>query len=606
MGMLRKFFDRRLRASDEGFTVIEVLAALTVFAIVTAGAVPLFVTGLRASLASKFETQAKNLAQERLESMRNLPFYVVSSTSSATPGCWSDPERTNPLDPATNTVQCDYKDLLDTFYRSAVTQGTLNATTGTPTGGYVGNVAGRSSDEAEAGLAAPYYRYVLDPVPDFEQGRFSQVVLSQFLDESRIPVVPAITYNTQNSNTDFPPSRLLGVTIITRWKVGSLSKTYVTFSQIAEGSSEPTVVTVTSEATALTLRSGVDFANTTHVEALAGISKAQATLAGSASTSTYAQGGYAALVPGQRMDGAYKTASTPPFSTSSGGSSGVSLLANVLGDPSGAQYQAALLRETRTSNVTVSTSSTEPAVPFSAPGTSFSTGSLSAEDTPLLPDLVFNNGATRQLTDTSNGGMYALHPLENLAWVRGSGPQNAADGGTSVKTSSASGTHSAESQARASAQKVHLLPTVFAPDGLVRIQLSQARLNCKSPSPQVTGTFSGIVEYFRSTPLGGEYVSVPFSNLTGGASLPSPSSIQVSTLPSHLLSDYISSWTILSAPTVTTGSGESANAVSGSLDGIVRVTTKNTRIGQGGAPDDASAVQLRVGILSCSAEDKRT
>ncbi|MHB8341744.1 MAG: type IV pilus modification PilV family protein [Mycobacteriales bacterium] len=97
--MLTSLRRRSPRALEEGgFTLIEVMVALGILMVVSAGLVPLLVIGAKTSNLSALETVAKNLAQQRLEQMRNLPYYVAhrtgtSSTSSTSTTRTSPPRR---------------------------------------------------------------------------------------------------------------------------------------------------------------------------------------------------------------------------------------------------------------------------------------------------------------------------------------------------------------------------------------------------------------------------------------------------------------------------------------------------------------------------------
>ena len=62
-------------ARDRGFSLVEVMAALTVFAIMTVGITPLLVSSLRGSNLSRSFTRSKNLASEALERIRGLPYF---------------------------------------------------------------------------------------------------------------------------------------------------------------------------------------------------------------------------------------------------------------------------------------------------------------------------------------------------------------------------------------------------------------------------------------------------------------------------------------------------------------------------------------------------
>jgi type II secretory pathway pseudopilin PulG len=68
------------RSDDRGLTLVETLAAMLVFALVTLGIVPLFVSSLRGSNLSRSFTVGKNLALEAMERVRGLPFRVKSTT----------------------------------------------------------------------------------------------------------------------------------------------------------------------------------------------------------------------------------------------------------------------------------------------------------------------------------------------------------------------------------------------------------------------------------------------------------------------------------------------------------------------------------------------
>lgn len=69
----------RIRSS-RGFTLIETLAALMVFTIVTLGVIPLLTASLRGTNLSRSHNVAKNLAVRAMERVRGLPYYVAYET----------------------------------------------------------------------------------------------------------------------------------------------------------------------------------------------------------------------------------------------------------------------------------------------------------------------------------------------------------------------------------------------------------------------------------------------------------------------------------------------------------------------------------------------
>lgn len=69
-------FLRRRSEKESGFTLIEVIVALSIFGVVAIAALPLLVLGLKVSQMARVETLAKDLSQLRIERLRNLPFQV--------------------------------------------------------------------------------------------------------------------------------------------------------------------------------------------------------------------------------------------------------------------------------------------------------------------------------------------------------------------------------------------------------------------------------------------------------------------------------------------------------------------------------------------------
>jgi len=67
---------RRRSGEETGFTLIEVIVALSIFGVVAVAALPLLVLGLKVSQMARVETLAKDLSQLRIERLRNLPFQV--------------------------------------------------------------------------------------------------------------------------------------------------------------------------------------------------------------------------------------------------------------------------------------------------------------------------------------------------------------------------------------------------------------------------------------------------------------------------------------------------------------------------------------------------
>ncbi len=195
---------RKASGREGGFTLVEMTVAMTVVALAAAGTVPLLVVGMRAAAASRLHTQAKNLSQQRLESMRDLQFHV---------------DRQNG----------PFVDLLDVYYTN------LSASQSTRTRAnevQVGNwISGGAAAPAPAG---PFYQLNVASLPG--SGNFSQIVDTQFLDATghALPATTFTGYDSQIEGRDQPATLMVGVTVITSWTYLGVGHSYATYSRIAD------------------------------------------------------------------------------------------------------------------------------------------------------------------------------------------------------------------------------------------------------------------------------------------------------------------------------------------------------------------------------------
>ncbi len=84
--------------SDQGFSLVEVLAAMSVFGIITLGTVPLVLTSLKGAALSRSYTVGKNLAVQAMERARGLPYYVDFPTQKAYASDTGAPRKVDLLD----------------------------------------------------------------------------------------------------------------------------------------------------------------------------------------------------------------------------------------------------------------------------------------------------------------------------------------------------------------------------------------------------------------------------------------------------------------------------------------------------------------------------
>lgn len=66
----------RVPDGDEGFTLVEVVVALLIFAVAAQSLAYSLISSAVASTRARSQTTVKNLAQQRIEAMRTLPFHV--------------------------------------------------------------------------------------------------------------------------------------------------------------------------------------------------------------------------------------------------------------------------------------------------------------------------------------------------------------------------------------------------------------------------------------------------------------------------------------------------------------------------------------------------
>jgi len=591
---------RKLVHSEEGFSVIEVLAAFTVLAIVTLGTVPLFVTGLRGTLVAKLDTGAKNLSQERFEILRNLPFHIELTNQNEVPipaNC-TPPGRTDPR--TEGIVVCTYRDLLDTYYRSTT------AATSATTGGYVdASSTLRTADEP----AGSFYRFVVDPVPGFGT-RYRQVIVTQFLDKNRAPISPATDYSSQVVAKDFPRTRLLGVTVITSWTAGNLSKKFSAFSQIAESRVAASSVILQSRALALRITGTLDITRR-QLKLEVGASNSDGGIATGGNAATQVNAAIAEIVDigGTRIEGRSGSASAPPsFSLADAGTGDKSL-----NDTDG--MRLAQFGNTKVANIKATISAEQPIIgggDVTTPAFKPSLGWLSGgSGIGQAPRLGFFN---RPDPSSPLNPMPNLHPSFMLVRIDNDLNEDSKTlvEGSSYLRADAGSAHRAVSGAGALTQVVKILPTTFAKDGVVKVELKRASLTCTAngTTASAAAEFEAIVQVFDYNAGG--------PGLSGYRTMPTVqqgqlvSPLNITTLTSTqvwvdsfgkpiLLNQYIASWgSAVSATGLEPVSGTTPKRVQRDINGIVSITTKPVR-----AADLDSNIGISFAILSCTAEDNR-
>lgn len=562
--MSRRLLERlRPHRGENGFTLIEVIVAISLLGIVAASLVPLLISTVRATTVAKMNTQARNLAQQRIESMRNLPYHVDAQNGS-------------------------YVDLLDRYYRDLSTPSATVSNDICSTRTYVPAGATVYANEP----TRPFYRCTINAVSGFPL--FSQIIDVQFLGASagssggaaQAPpsvVTPVSTYNSQSTAPlDSPASNLVGVTLLTSWRTGSITHTDKIYTQIANQGAAAQTIDVQARVTAFRVTGTAPLSGSNRLVALVGPSVDIDGARYSGSTaSVVASGALAESETLGRVPGASRSAAAPPDVTAAGASgTGASL-------DSGCTY--ACFATSSVSNVGASVSSGLPAA-----GTS---------SNPVTAQLTNSGGVTGYGFEFRNGPDSATQSRLLLSGslvrtVANSNGTAAATASGYVGATSAS-PQGVTSSVSASASTMAIFPTTFAPNGVVQVALSSATAQCNVTVTGSTGTgtpAASATYTIQYLPQG----STTYVDLPSNAVL---SSIAVGPTGSTLrLSDYITSVSRNAAVTSTQSNGRVAHS---KYTAALQVRTTGVREASAGVPDPDAQINVELGIMSCSAEDDR-
>jgi type IV pilus assembly protein PilV len=128
-------FFRRVLASRAGFTLIEVLVAVSIFAVGMLGLAAGSISIMRANKTAQFHTMATTLVQEKLEQLKSTSVAFVSSCAS---NCETAPTYlgvtfTRTWDVALNQPQAGLKQITVTIQWSDYTSHTISVISAMPT-----------------------------------------------------------------------------------------------------------------------------------------------------------------------------------------------------------------------------------------------------------------------------------------------------------------------------------------------------------------------------------------------------------------------------------------------------------------------------------------
>ena len=190
---------RRVRVGDfeGGFSLIETIAALVIFSIITLGLIPLLSASIRGSNTARADTIGKNAALKAMERVRGLPFYISYATS---------------------TTRVDVLDLYYPNYSGAVTTNPADVYYRTTCPASPANPACPIS--LPSGYTLTFDARFVDAVTGGTQPTTGESLTNYST------VAPATNYAWNSSSTDNPPRQQLRMDVVATWVLGGKTKTF--------------------------------------------------------------------------------------------------------------------------------------------------------------------------------------------------------------------------------------------------------------------------------------------------------------------------------------------------------------------------------------------
>lgn len=173
---------RRRPRDERGFTLVETLASMLVFSIVTLGIIPLVMSSMRASTLGRSRTVGKDVASQAMERMRGLPYFISYAS------------------------QNRRADILDLYYPQYVSSGVYRTTCTTAT------------------TSQPWCP------KDLPQG-YSVTFEARFVTAGdggsyTAATVPTTYVWNSTAGNDVPPADLVEMSITSRWTASGLNRSY--------------------------------------------------------------------------------------------------------------------------------------------------------------------------------------------------------------------------------------------------------------------------------------------------------------------------------------------------------------------------------------------
>lgn len=579
---------------DEGFSLVEIVIAMALLAMLLVAALPMFLSMMRGAVVTRQQTQAKNLSQERLEQVRDLRYHV---------------DRQNG----------PFLDLLDIYFTNANAASPVTPVTvggDTLKGSYVATGGGTGGEPT-----APYYRVETSSLAG--AGGFSQVIATQFLEPDGRTVVPAARYqgtsttgyDSQAAGRDTPPSLMIGVTVITRWLQDGVPKTFRTYTTITETRPETPLIQSQARSTAIDISSTA--ADGTTLQLLGGVASLDGAQSSGSSVAGYVAGALARRTGVAVVEGQNSRFQLP-------GQAVVTTTDSSPVTPVGCSWYG--FGRTEVANVDADIATGLPKAPANVDAASpknVVSGRLADNTSNSCGVLSFTNVVdTGSLRSDAVGVRMGPSPLAFIPDSGGSGSSVTADAYVTA-TDMLTNPQRTQSGARSSMSRpIRLFPnspenpritedSELNPDyGLVTAHVTDASVDCVSGSGPAIGTvaarYTATLRWWGRS--GGESAARwheatwQYDTSTGSAPVLAPGS-ETWDPTTVFLSDGQPLSNLVTAQIPTTVDEGGATGLRGFSDGILSLSTASTLSTE--TIPGASAVTVRLGQLTCAADDKR-
>ena len=196
---------RRACSHEGGFSLIEVIAALFIFTLLTLGLVPLLTSSIRGTNTARADTVGKNVALKAMERVRGLPFHTSYATSTT---------KVDVLDLYYPTAATDVVSGGRTLYRTVCAWNALTDPA--------------CPRDVPTDHTVTFEAQFVDAVATGTQPAVGETATSY----ANVP--PADTYRWDSATTDTPPRQLVQMTVITTWTVGGSTESYTLTSLLSD------------------------------------------------------------------------------------------------------------------------------------------------------------------------------------------------------------------------------------------------------------------------------------------------------------------------------------------------------------------------------------